>query len=253
MTTHLPTGGTMIRTSDEVRLCVEGHLADDPVAAVVVVHGFCASKDEANVVAVAEELAGLGVDVYRYDARGHGASGGQCTLGQAERHDVAAVVTEARRRCERVVLVGASMGAVAALHYAASDPQLSGVVTVSSPAWWRITGPQTVLAAGMTQTGLGRWLVRRYLRVRLASDQRRPAEPTELVRHVLAPVAVIHGTADRFIPARSAEPLAAAAGGPSRHVLVPGMGHAFQDAALEPIRGAVEWILSYATTASAPA
>ena len=56
-----------------------------------------------------------------YDARGHGCSDGESTLGDHEQHDVAAAVALARTRTDRVVLVGASMGAVAALRYAVTD------------------------------------------------------------------------------------------------------------------------------------
>ena len=77
-----------------------------------------------------------GFDVVSYDARGHGRSTGESTLGDLEQHDVAAAVALARTRSSDVVLVGASMGAIAALRYAATDPELRGVVAVSCPARW---------------------------------------------------------------------------------------------------------------------
>ena len=49
-----------------------------------------------------------------------------------------AAVHVARERSDRVVLVGTSMGAIAALRYAATDPELAGVVAVSCPAAWRL-------------------------------------------------------------------------------------------------------------------
>src|SRR5262249_8934690 len=89
--------------------------ADAPRAAVVLVHGFSASADHPDVCDLAEVLHTDGVDVVCYDARGHGTSEGHSTLGDLERHDVAAAVDAARDRSDRVVLVGASMGAIAAL------------------------------------------------------------------------------------------------------------------------------------------
>ena len=59
---------------------------------VVLVHGFAATSGEDRVVAVAERLQACGLDVVAYDARGHGQSGGEATLGDLERHDVAAAV-----------------------------------------------------------------------------------------------------------------------------------------------------------------
>src|SRR3989442_15902679 len=104
----------------------------EPRATVVLVHGLAATKDNGEVVAVATALSEAGFDVVAYDARGHGRSGGICTLGDLERHDVAAATEYARLRGRPVVLVGASMGAVAVLRHAATDPALAGVVTVSS-------------------------------------------------------------------------------------------------------------------------
>ena len=61
----------------------------------------------------------------------------------------------ARQRCDDVVVVGASMGAIAALAHAAENTTLAGVVTVSSPARWKLHGLPTVGAAVMTKTRLG--------------------------------------------------------------------------------------------------
>ena len=121
-------------TADQVTLAGRRWFAEDtPTASVVLVHGFCASSDDPAVVNVAESLSAQGFDVVSYDARGHGRSAGESTLGDLEEHDVAAAVALARERTSDVVLVGASMGAIAALRYAATDPELRGIVSVSCP------------------------------------------------------------------------------------------------------------------------
>ncbi len=232
-------------TSDDITLLVRHWPASvAPRAAVVLVHGFSASKDDHSVVAVAEHLAALGLDVVGYDARGHGGSGGLCTLGDQERHDVAAAVAAARARSSRVVLVGASMGAIAVLRHAAGDPSVSGVVAVSSPAAWRLPRTLgTLLAAGVTQTRPGRWLAARHLNVRLARGWRRPEPPVALARRITVPLAVVHGDGDRFIPAGEARELAAAAAGPCRLTVVPGMGHAYDPVGLPAIAAGIDWVL----------
>src|SRR6476619_5040695 len=65
-------------------------------ATVVITHGFAASKDDAAVLAVTHALRARGHAVLTYDGRGQGDSDGLCTLGDAERHDVAAAVAAAR-------------------------------------------------------------------------------------------------------------------------------------------------------------
>jgi pimeloyl-ACP methyl ester carboxylesterase len=235
-----------LTTVDGVTLAGRHTAGDGPEpVTVVVAHGFAASKDDPAVCAVVRALSGAGYSVLTYDSRGQGESDGLCTLGDAERHDVAAAVAWARTHTSRVVLLGASMGAIAVLRHAATDPDLAGVVTVSSPAAWRVPrNLRSLLAAGLTQTPPGRFLAARYMRVRLARGWTRPEPPHRLVRGVTAPIAIVHGTDDRFIEPAEARTLHAHAHDPRRLELVPGMGHAFDAPGIPFIRDAVAWALA---------
>ncbi len=216
-------------------------------AAVVVVHGFSASANCPHVEELADALHADGFDVITYDARGHGTSDGESTLGDNEQHDVAAAVAFARRRTPAVVLVGASMGAIAAVRYAADDPNLAGVVAVSCPAAWRLPrNVRGVLAAAMTRTSVGRRITSRVAGVRVARRWTNPLPPVALVPTLRVPTVFVHGTADRFISPRDAAMLSEATPEPRRLVIVPGMGHAFEPVAIEPIRDAVAWVLDHA-------
>lgn len=212
---------------------------------VVVAHGFAASGSEARVAEIADALADRGHAVLTFDSRGHGASGGEATLGDREALDVAAVVDASGAR--RVVLVGASMGAIGVLRYAARARRddVAGVVTVSCPARWRLPrNARGVLSALMTQTPVGRWGARRYVKVRIARPGPRPAPPIDLVAGLDSPLAVIHGTDDPFIPAADAEALYADAHEPRRLELVEGLGHAFEPESVGPVVDAVDWVLA---------
>ena len=235
-------------TVDDVLLTGREWFSDGvPEAAVVLVHGFSASAEDPKVCGVAEALQADGFDVVAYDARGHGRSEGVSTLGDLERHDVAAAVEVARKRSERVVLVGASMGAIAVLRYAASidDPQaLAGVVTVSCPAHWRLPrNARAVFAAALTRTPPGRVVAARLMRVQVAPRWTNPAPPIELVPRITCPLALIHGTADRFVPPAAASELHAVANPPRHLELVPGLGHAFEPESIPAVRAAVAWTL----------
>jgi pimeloyl-ACP methyl ester carboxylesterase len=237
-------------TADRVSLAARRWLADgEPDAAVVLVHGFTASADCPNVGKVADSLQaidGLSLDIVSYDARGHGGSEGESTLGDLERHDVAAAVAVARERTDRVVLVGASMGAIAVLRHAAEDQQVVGAVSISCPARWRL--PRTVrafAAAGMTRTPMGRAAMSRLTGVRIARRWTNPSPPVDLVRRIRRPLAFVHGTADRFIPAADARELWAVAREPRRLSLVSGMGHAFDPVGLSEIVASVQWALDH--------
>lgn len=238
---HRPT----FATADEVMLAGRHWLTTEhPRAAVVLAHGFTASSHDPHVAALAEALHHSGVDVVTYDARGHGESGGESTLGDSERHDVAAAVAAARDRVDRVVVVGASMGAIAVLRHAADDAALAGVVSVSCPSRWRVPrSPVGMLAAAMTQTRLGRSYAGRFARVRVAGRWTNPCPPVDLVGRVRAPLALVHGARDRFIGTRDARELYEAAGDPRRLSIVDRMGHAFGPEALAAVVDAVDWTL----------
>lgn len=237
-------------TRDGVRLATRRWVPDVPDrgTTIIVVHGFSATKDDAAVGAVADALRDEGHGVMSYTARGHGESEGLCTLGDLEHLDVEAAVEEAGRDADRIVLVGASMGAIAVLRHAAEQPP-AGVVTVSSPAEWRVPRTaQSAAAAVLTQSAPGRWLARRLMDVRLAKGWSGATPPVELAAAIDAPLAIVHGTGDRFIKAAEAHKLHDAARGPRRLDLVDGMGHAYMPESIPVIRAAVGWALAHPIT-----
>jgi alpha-beta hydrolase superfamily lysophospholipase len=253
----LATGPTTLVTSDGVELAARSWLiADGARAIVVLVHGFSASKDHPNVVALALQLRDRGLDVLSYDGRGHGASGGTCTLGDLEHLDVAAAVAWASQGSTPIVLVGASMGGVAVLRHAANGANgangvngvngadVAGVVAVSSPAEWRMPmRARAFLTGGLTRTKPGRWVSARHLRVRIHPVWTSPEPPRLLAARVTSPLAIVHGDRDRLIPPSAALDLYGGGAGARRLLLVPGMGHAFDQAGHAAIGEAVEWVL----------
>jgi alpha-beta hydrolase superfamily lysophospholipase len=245
-----------ITTSDDVTLSVRRWSAEVPRATVVLVHGFSASTADGAVVRQAEALARAGFDVVSYDGRGHGTSEGLCTLGDLEYLDVTAAVATARAgTAMAVVVVGASMGAIAVLRYAASAvDRPAGIVAISCPAAWRT--PRTlraVLATGLTQTRLGRRIAARLLAARLSPGWNNPEPPVTLAASLELPVAFVHGEDDHFIPSRDSVELYRTCRGPRRLDLVPGMGHAYHELAVAPVVAAVEWALAASQLAPVPA
>ena len=240
-----------LATADGLVLAGRRWPAVDADASVVLVHGFSASCEDDRVCELANEFVERGLDVVGYTARGHGESGGDCTLGELEFNDVAAAVAVARAAHEQVVLVGASMGAIAALRYAADHDDVTGVVVVSCPSRWRI--PRTargLLAAGLTRTPPGRALAARLIGVRVAPAwTTNPAPPVELAARVGVPIAVVHGTADRFVSVVHADELYLSAAEPRRLDLVEGMGHAFDPLSYATVIDAVAWTLKEAARA----
>jgi pimeloyl-ACP methyl ester carboxylesterase len=234
-----------LRTADGERLAARYLPAPDPAAVVVLVHGFTGSIRDRQVAATAEHLRDGGYAVVAFDARGHGASTGRSTLGDLERHDVDAAVRFARaEHTQPVVVVGASMGAVAALRHATSCAGADGLVLVSCPARWDLPRtPSAVAVTLLTRTPPGRRLAHRWLRVRVAPAWTNPPPPAELIGALRGPVAIVHGQADRFIGPRAARDLHDAAGPTASLRIVPGMGHGFDDRAREALAGALAWVV----------
>jgi len=251
---------TRLVTADGIRLAARWwEPASANGDAVVVVHGFAARKDQPAVEQVAEHLMAAGHAVLTYDSRGHGESGGLCTLGELERLDVDAAVNAAADYADRVVVVGTSMGGVAVLnHMAAASGEIAdgagahGAWVVATPPRWEI--PRTWRGAAsvvITQTGAGRAMAARRFQTRLAARPDRGDPPIERISLVARPVAVVHGLADRFLPPAAATALFTAAREPRRLDLVPGMGHGFCAAALGPVESAVAWAMRTALAGTA--
>ena len=236
--------GEILRTADGIELASRRWQAPSASAVVVLVHGFTGRIDHVQVTDLADTLCGRGLGVLAFDSRGHGQSGGLCTLGDLERHDVAAAVAEARTTAERVVVVGASIGGVAALRYAAEDPDLAGVVTVSSPATWAVPRtPRSALAAVLTQTTFGRAITARWLGTRVLPEWHAPEPPIDVVPRLSTPLAVVHGARDDFVRPFNAQLMYDAASDPRRLWIVPRMGHGFGPRALPAVLDAVDWCL----------
>ena len=170
----------------------------------------------------------------------------QATLGNLEALDVAAVVDASGS--DRVVLVGASMGAIGVLRYAAGASRttdVAGVVTVSCPARWTLPrNARGLLSALMTQTPFGRSGARRYVKVRIASPGPRPTPPIDLVARA-ARAARRHPRHRRPVHPGRGRRSAARGGDRSRRLqLVEGLGHAFEPESVGPVVDAVDWVLA---------
>jgi pimeloyl-ACP methyl ester carboxylesterase len=103
-------------------------------ATIIYSHGLFRSRRE--LLKRACELGRLGYGALLYDSRNHGASGpARVSLGYNERLDVEAAVHYLRdevHSTDRIVLLGISMGAGAALLAAAETPEVAAVISDSS-------------------------------------------------------------------------------------------------------------------------
>jgi acylglycerol lipase len=217
--------------------------AGEPWATVVLVHGI--AEHSGRYERVGDWLAGAGLDVIGFDQRGFGGSGGPRAFvdrWSLLHDDVQDRIVEARAGAgdRPVVLFGHSLGGLIALGYAVGDPPrpLPEALVLSAPAldadipaWQRLVAPVlSRLAPGLeiangfrpgilsrdpavdraylgdpfnvhrTTTRLGALSFAEQRRVRAALDR------------LAVPTLVYHGKADRLVPPRASEPLAAVPG-----------------------------------------
>jgi fermentation-respiration switch protein FrsA (DUF1100 family) len=122
------------QTSDGVKISGWLMPSADKRTTIIYSHGLFRSRRE--LLKRAAELWRLGYGALLYDSRNHGASGpARVSLGYNERLDVEAAVRYLRdevHSTDRIVLLGISMGASAALLAAAETPEVAAVISDSS-------------------------------------------------------------------------------------------------------------------------
>ncbi len=197
--------------------------ADPTAPTVVVMHGWGANAE--LMLPLAAPFRRAGYNVLLPDARGHGQSDAD-TFSSLPRfaEDVEAAVrwleVDARGVPTPVILVGHSVGAGACLLAASRNRRVAAVISIAA-------------------FGHPRWMMRRYLeRLRVPPWLHPPINgyvqavighrfdaiaPIETITRIEAPVLLVHGEADRTVPAADAEALA---GRGDRPLLrIPGAGH----------------------------
>ncbi len=229
---RIPAAAFETVTTDGVRIV--GTRLGDPrrrVPALVLAHGYLGWHRRPRWARFAERLAGR-FDVFAFDLRGHGSSGGITDFGGAEIADVDAVVGLARAAgAPCVVTVGASMGAISVIRHGGLIGGVDGVVAISSLASWDWHADSDPRARRRLMATWNTPLARRLTAiwgVRLGTEWQPPAESPEDVIGAIAPtpVVIVHGLDDRLFGADLARRLYAAAGEPKRLLLGDGFGHA---------------------------
>lgn len=161
-------------------------------------------------------------DVAAFDFRGHGSSGGSCTLDPiGPAHDLRAVVRHFRARGYRkVAAVGFSLGGMAAVTNAARFGDLDAVVSIGAP-------PRLPDFSALARHPHLARLSLRLLGARFSGEGRPSFSPLEMVPHVSpAPLLLVHGEREFTFPRRDFELMWEAAGEPKERLVIPGAGHA---------------------------
>jgi pimeloyl-ACP methyl ester carboxylesterase len=198
--------------------------------AIVVVHGFTLHSRHPRLLRIAGWLRHSG-GLVMVDLRGHGGSGGACTMGWQEVQDVEAAVGWARSLgYPRVATLGFSLGSAVVLRHAAIYGGVDAVAAVSGPGQWYFRGtPRMRQLHRLVMGRSGRAAIRLVRRTRISREawtEPYPLDPVAAAAEVDAPLLVVHGDLDDYFPTSHAERLLAASGSRGTLWLIPGFGHA---------------------------
>ena len=208
-----------------------------PAVPVVMVHGKGADRQRelgGRFLEVAAHLVRQGHPVLLFDLRGFGRSGGtRYTLGAQEVRDVGGVVDFLDRRgltANGVVLLGYSMGTAPSLLVAAGEPRVRAVIVDSPYAeLGDILDVQVPKASGLPPFFTPGIVLMAWPLMGVNAYAIRPIDGIPALAARGAPLLVIHGDADDWVPIAHGRRLAAAydqAGrGRAETYFVPGATH----------------------------
>jgi len=194
---------------------------------IILVHGW--SNNAAQMLPVAHVLHKAGFAILMYDVRGHGASGddGPITIAKFA-EDLRAAIDYLKERPDagatRPAVVGHSLGGSGAILAASIEPRIQAVVSSSAFA-----DPVALTWGFMRALHIPRWpflwLVCRCIERWLGATMTALA-PRNRIGQITAPVLLIHGQSDRYIPPSNMDALYEQAQ-PERaeRCLVPGRSH----------------------------
>jgi len=184
----------------------------DPAATVIVAHGW--SGNAADMLPAARVLHAAGFAVALFDARGHGTSGGDGPITIVKfAEDIRACLDCLETRPDvdpgRIGLLGHSIGGSGALLAASVDARVRAVVSCSAFA-----DPRMITADFLRRFHIPLRpflpLVCRFIERWLGTRMEDIAPKTRISR-IEAPLLLLHGTRDRFIPPQHMEILYGAA------------------------------------------
>ena len=179
----------------------------DNGATVLLSHGYGGTQDE--MLPVADALGSAGFNVFTYDLRGCGRSGGSVTFGASETEDLVSAVDYVSSRLDidgsRIGALGFSMGAATTVMAAARDERIRAVVDDSGWAdahsWLKPRASQIFLHPSAPFAPLSLRLVELRTKVRLT--ELRPVDVIEQIGP--RPILIVHGQSDTVVDPADAE------------------------------------------------
>jgi len=217
-----------IKTDEGIALSCWLIRASQPARGTIVyLHGV----SECKIVGLplAKRFHDRGYNVFLYDSRRHGDSGGKyCTYGFYEKHDVTTIISALETflgpTLGKVGLFGSSMGAAVALQVASIDPRIAAVIAESGFATLRsIFDDYQKRMIKLPWHYLRNIVIKRS--EHLAHFKANAVSPADAVKSIHVPLFILHGTADNLIKYTYSQAVYKNANEPREFWLIQGARH----------------------------
>ncbi|MBI4534763.1 MAG: alpha/beta hydrolase [Ignavibacteriae bacterium] len=224
---HLEYEELWLKTAEGIDLSCWLIKAPRSKGTIIYLHGV--SECKIVGLSLAKHLHDRGYNVFLYDQRRHGDSGGTfCTYGFYEKHDTSTIINYLESRDDltvgRIGLFGASMGAAIAIQVASIDKRVAAVVAESGFATLR-----TIFDDYQKRMIKLPWHYLRNIVIKrsehLAHFKANVVSPLDAVKNVHVPIFIIHGTADDLIKYTYSRQLYENTGDPKEPWLIEGAKH----------------------------
>ena len=205
--------------------------------AVILAHGFGDNKTNCEILKLALALQDA-FDVYLFDFRGYGESGGKSTMGVLEDLDLQAAIDYVTGLgYNEINLIGNSIGGMVAIRIASQTNQINALVSVSaSTGLENETFLRRNLFKFVFTTTPGRLILKILSGISIARDtsriftDRESLNPLKEVKEISStPILFLHGSNDRIVPVKNAHALYQAAQEPKWIKVYPQGGHSITD------------------------
>jgi len=226
----LPQEDIALKTYDNVSLrcwLVARNPKQDVRGTILFLHGV--GDCMIGGVPYAKLLYDHGYNVFLYDSRQHGETGGSyCTYGYYEKHDVSTVIDHLQSRTGftlgKIGIFGTSMGAAVAVQAAALDDRISAIVAEAC-----FTDLRTIAVDYQKRMIKLPWHFLRNVALsraqRIADFKARDVSPLQDLSKLHIPILFVHGTEDSFISFEYSKVLYHHAQQPKELLLIPGAAH----------------------------
>ena len=224
----LPHERLILKTAEGIDLsCWLIKANSKPQGTIIYLHGVSESKLVG--LPMAKKFHERGYNVFLYDSRRHGESGGTyCTYGFYEKHDTSTAINYLMGRQDltlgKIGLFGTSMGAAVAIQVAAIDKRISAVVAESGFATLRgIFDDYQRRMIKLPWHYLRNIVIKRSERI--AHFKAHDVSPVDSIRDVHVPILILHGLEDNLIDSVYSEQLYKNAATPKELWLIPHARH----------------------------